>query len=89
MKISYRSGEGDEQKDPSLSWPSKGLLSYRLFFLNTGTDKASNIPGLQPAQREVVNCLAKESLELSDPAFPLLWYCFEEHGATNTCFLIK
>lgn len=84
--------EGDEQESPSFSWPSEGFWSYRLlffFFFNTGTDKASNTLGLQPAQREVVNYLAKESLELSDTAFPLLWYCFEEHGAANTCFLIQ
>lgn len=66
-----------------------GHIDYYFFFFNTGTDKASNTLGLQPAQREVVNYLAKESLELSDTAFPLLWYCFEEHGAANTCFLIQ
>lgn len=64
-----------------------GYLDY--FVLSTGADKASNTLGWQPAQPEVVNCLAKESLELSDPAFPLLWHCFEEHSATNTWFLIK
>lgn len=64
-----------------------GYLDY--FVLSTGADKASNTLGWQPAQCEVVNCLAKESLELSDPAFPLLRHCFEEHSATNTWFLIK
>lgn len=31
--------EGDEQKSPSLSWPSDGFWSYRLFFLNTGASR--------------------------------------------------
>lgn len=61
VSISSCSGEEDEQKEPFSFWPSK-YIDY--FGLNTGADKASNTLGLQPAQHEVVNCQAKESLEL-------------------------